>query len=148
MILTSKEELHRYSSLHPRFPQAFRFLNGLHAQEFGSGRIELEGSSLYALASTQQGKSAAGAFLEAHRRYIDIQYVVSGVEKMGWRPLSLCTQVKTPYDPEKEIEFFADQPVNWCAVQPGMAAIFFPEDAHAPMVSEDVIHKIILKVLL
>jgi biofilm protein TabA len=148
MILCSKDELHRYVSLHSRLPQAFSFLSRPDVAASAPGRVELDGDALYAIVNIQQGKTQPEATLEAHRRYIDIHYVLAGTERMGWKPLTECRSIVTPYNSEKDIEFLGEAPDNWCVVQPGMVALFFPEDAHAPMVSNDLIHKIILKVLL
>lgn len=111
-----------------------------------SVRDEIEGDKLIALISRKIGKQQNEAMLEVHRKYIDIQFVLQGVDTMGWKPASDCSEVIAPYDEEKDIEFFADEPSMWCPVHAGSYAIFFPEDAHAPMVSNGEIYKIILKV--
>jgi len=83
--------------------------------------------------------------LEAHRRYIDVQYVLSGADEMGWRALSDC---KSPggYDAARDIEFFTDEPAAWATVSTGEFAIFFPHDAHAPLTGRGDIHKVVVKV--
>ena len=111
-----------------------------------SVRDELEGDKLIALMSRKIGKQRNEAKLEFHRKYIDIQFVVRGIDTMGWKPASDCSEVLAPYDEEKDIGFFADEPSMWVPVHAGAYAIFFPEDAHAPMVSNGEINKIILKV--
>jgi len=111
-----------------------------------SVRDEIEGDKLIALVSRKIGKQRNEAKLEIHRKYIDIQYVVGGIDTMGWKPASDCSEILAPYDDEKDIGFFSDKPAMWFPVQLGTYAIFFPEDAHAPMVSNDEIYKIILKV--
>lgn len=111
-----------------------------------SVRDEIEGDKLIALISRKIGKQQNEAMLEVHRKYIDIQFVVEGIDTMGWKAASDCREVLSPYDKEKDIGFFADEPAVWLPVQAGTYAIFFPEDAHAPMVSNGEIHKIILKV--
>jgi len=111
-----------------------------------SVRDELEGNKLIALISKKIGKQPNEAKLEVHRKYIDIQFVLAGIDTMGWKPARDCRDVLAPYDEEKDIGFFADEPSMWCPVHAGAFAIFFPEDAHAPMVSNDEIYKIILKI--
>ncbi len=111
-----------------------------------SARNEIDGDKLFALMSRKIGKQRNEAKLEVHRKYIDIQFVLGGIDTMGWKPASDCSEVLAAYDEEKDIGFFADEPSMWCPVHAGAYAIFFPEDAHAPMVSNGEIHKIILKV--
>ena len=109
-------------------------------------RKEIEGKSLFALASREQGKKKEEARLEAHKKYIDIQFILDGVDTMGWRPLSHCASMVAPYDEKNDIVFFADKPLLWCPIHAGMFVIFFPGDAHAPLVSDTEIHKVIVKV--
>jgi YhcH/YjgK/YiaL family protein len=65
---------------------------------------------------------------------------------MGWRSRSECSQPVAKYDSQQDVEFFADAAAAWIDVQPGELAIFFPDDAHAPLVGSGEIHKIVVKV--
>ena len=65
---------------------------------------------------------------------------------MGWKPTADCKLVDTPYSADKDIGFFNDEPKTWTKVPAGSFVIFFPEDAHAPLVSSEEIHKAVLKV--
>lgn len=93
-----------------------------------------------------QGKPREMARLEAHRKYIDIQLVLEGDETMGWKPLVDCVDAVSEHSAEKDIRFFRDAPASWIAVPPGHFCIFFPEDAHAPLVGTGALHKVIFKV--
>jgi len=72
------------------------------------------------------------ARLEAHRRYIDIHVPLRGNETIGWAPLSALAHTIEPYDPERDIAFYGDSARCLLHLAPGMIAVFFPEDAHAP----------------
>lgn len=95
-------------------------------------------------------RPAAGLQLEAHRRYIDVQYLVEGREVIHWAPLATLTDVTLPYDAAKDAAFFAgtggEVPLRLAA---GQFAILFPDDAHAPCCAwdapEDVL-KVVVKV--
>ena len=145
MIIDSLENAKKYFPLNPLFPSAFAYLASRDAAAL-SERHEIEGTKLYALVSRAMGKKQNEAKLEVHRKYIDIQYIVAGPDSMGWKPMQRCDKVLAPYSEEKDVAFFADEPLLWCSVPAGSFAIFFPEDAHAPMVSDGKVHKIILKV--
>ena len=84
--------------------------------------------------------------LEIHCKYIDIQFVLSGTDEMGWKPKKLCFCPTGDFDQEKDAQFFKDDPDTWISVQPDSYAIFFPEDAHMAMFSPAKIHKAIIKV--
>ncbi len=145
MILAPLEQAERYLSLHPAFAAAFDYLRGQDFRELPEGRMELT-EKMYAMVSRSPTRRRDEARLEAHRRYIDIQYVISGNEEMGWRPRSRCQQTHVGYHVEKDIEFYADAPENYIAVQPADFVIFFPEDAHAPLIGNGTIHKVVVKV--
>ena len=94
-----------------------------------------------------KGRSRVEAKLETHRKYIDIQFVISGVDEMGWRPLPSCGKASTPYDAEKDAALFESAPDSWVAVGPGAFAVFFPEDAHAPLIGAgEPVRKLVVKV--
>ncbi len=146
MIRATLTNADRYAALHPLFPRAFEFLRNADLAALAPGRFPIEGEQLRAIVERTVGRSRAEAKLECHRRYIDIQYVLSGVDEMGWRALGECREPLADYQAEKDIQFFKDAPVSWVATPPGAFCIFFPEDAHAPLVSSGEIHKVILKV--
>jgi len=148
MILDTLEQLPRYERLNPHFKKAFEFIRNTSLHELPRGRHEIDGLQIFALADIAAARRQDEAPLEAHRKYVDIQLVLGGVDVMGWKNTASCRKVSKAYDPEKDIEFFADSADAWVAVHPGQCAIFFPEDAHAPLVGEGELHKIVIKVAL
>lgn len=86
------------------------------------------------------------AELETHKDYIDIQIPLSGTEIMGYTAAQDCLPVDAPYNAEKDITFFEGLAEDYIAVKPGMFAIFFPQDGHAPGITPDGVKKIIVKV--
>jgi biofilm protein TabA len=146
MIIAEIRCAGQYMHVHPKFPAAIEFLTRQDLATIPPGRVDIDGNVLYAVVTAQQGKSATEAKLEAHRRYIDIHYVVSGIDAIGWRPTSQCSLVEDPFDVEKDFGLFRDEPLVWIPVHAGTFAVFFPEDAHAPMVSSGLVHKLVVKV--
>jgi YhcH/YjgK/YiaL family protein len=132
--------------MHPDFERAFSFLKMDSLMYLAEGRHEIDGDRLFAIIQKDLGRSKVETKLEAHRKYIDIQYVISGTDEMGWRPTAACKSVESPYDEIQDIGFFNDEPQIWTKVEPGHFAIFTPDDAHAPMVSSGEIHKVVIKV--
>lgn len=108
-------------------------------------RLDVDGDRLYVLLMTTKGKGRSGARLETHRRYIDIQYVVSGTDTMGWCSADAAGS-GDGYDPAKDIEFYAAPPALWVPVPTGHFAIFLPSDAHAPLAGEGTVRKLVVKV--
>jgi biofilm protein TabA len=147
MILDKLTNAHRYYTLHPLFEQAFNYLQTTDLANASVGVHELEGKRLFAIISEASGTTKEDAKLEVHRRYIDIQYVISGTDHMGWKDLAQCDAPTEPYDEARDAAFFGDRTTNWFDVAAGSFSIFYPDDAHAAMVTEDrVVRKVVLKI--
>ncbi len=146
MILDHIGNAHRYHAVHPLFKAAFEFLRTAPLCRIPEGRHAIDGDRLYASVSRGEGRSREGALLEAHRQYIDIQFILKGIDTMGWKPRDRCSRPAGEYDPVRDIEFYEDTPDLWIPVQLDMFAVFFPEDAHLPLISSDRIDKVVLKI--
>ena len=146
MIMDRLENAGQYFELHPAFEQAFTFLLRSDLAELPVGRHDINGDSLFCLISKGPGKTRTEARLEAHRKYIDIQYIIAGSDEMGWKSIDDCSIQGEVYNEEKDIEFFGDVPTSWTKVPAGSFTVFFPQDAHAPMVSDAEIHKVVMKI--
>jgi YhcH/YjgK/YiaL family protein len=146
IIIDKLARAERYYDMHPAFEKAFTFLRREGLAELPADRHEIDGEKLFCMISKGPGRSRSEAKLEAHRKYIDIQYVIAGTDEMGWRPTADCKLIDTEYDADKDIMFFNDPPDSWTPVPAGSFVIFFPQDAHAPLVSSEEIHKAVLKI--
>jgi biofilm protein TabA len=147
MILDRLDKADRYRALHLDFAPAIAFLRRQPLARLPLGRIEIAGASVYAMVSKGPARKAEGARLEAHRKYIDIHYLIAGVEQQGWRSLARCQQREVEYDTEKDVALFRDAPDTYVTVHPGEFVIFFPDDAHAPQIGAGELHKIVIKVM-
>jgi len=146
MILDTLPRAARYAVLHPSFGRAFDFLSTTALGSLAAGRHELDGDRLFILIDHKDGRGREGARLEAHRKYVDIQYTFEGLEEIGWSPLATPRPPAGGYDETKDIAFFDDRPSTWLSVPPGLFTIFFPEDAHAPLGGRGLLKKAIVKV--
>lgn len=146
MILASITQTERYSGLHPLFRCVFDYLRNTNLLSLAMGRHPILGEDVFVIMEQVQGRTREKAQLEAHRRYIDIQLVLEGDEQMGWKPLADCLDPVQDHDGDRDIRFFRDAPASWVTVPPGHFCIFFPEDAHAPLVGDGQVRKVIFKV--
>lgn len=145
MIIDTLENLEQYASVNPRFAKAIEYLKStdLNAQE--PGKVELDGKDLVVNFSIAKVKTKGQAQLETHKNFIDIQIPLSCTEVMGYTPA--CNLPEGEYNAEKDITKFAMPSEAYIPVHPGMFAIFFPQDGHAPCISEEEsIRKVIVKV--
>lgn len=145
MIIAPLNEFGTYINLHPLFEKVEQSLITLDFSKPGE-RIYIDGEKLFAIPSFNKAKQKEEAFLEAHDRYIDIQICLQGEETMGWRNREECETPKAPFDTEKDIIFYNDTPTNYFKVPEYYFAIFFPNDAHAPLIGNGLIKKVVFKV--
>lgn len=146
MIIDTLDNLEKYASLNPLFAKAIEFLKNTDLKAQPVGKVELDGKNLIVNFSVAKGKTKEQAQLETHKKFIDIQIPLSCTEVMGYTPA--CDLPEGEYNAEKDITKFAIPSESYIAVNPGMFAIFFPQDGHAPCISdEENIQKVIVKVL-
>lgn len=148
MILDTIENGTMYAGVYRGFAKAFSFLRDSRTAGLADGRHAIDGDRIYAVVMRGPLKAREAARVEAHRKYIDIQYVVAGREEMGWLARARCVTPDIAYNETKDIEFFKDRPDTWLTVEPGWFAAFFPVDGHAPMAGAGEVHKVVVKIAL
>lgn len=146
MISDVLENAHRYLALHKGFAEAFDFLLRPDLKELPAGKHEIDGENVYAIVAKEYGRRKEDALLETHEKYIDIQLILAGTDEMGWKPRALCKKPSGEYDQKNDEQVFTDEPDAWISTQSGSFVIFFPEDAHMPLISSGRIHKVVVKV--
>jgi biofilm protein TabA len=146
MILDVLGNAHRYRDWRTGFAEAFDFLLRPDLKELPVGKYQIEDDRVYAIVAKDVGRGKVDAFLEVHEKYIDIQLVLAGTDDMGWKPKLLCKEPAGEYDPKTDEQLFADKPDAWISTKSGAFAIFFPEDAHMPLISSGQLHKVVVKV--
>jgi biofilm protein TabA len=146
MILDVLDNANRYLTLNNGFEKALAFLGRPGLEELSAGKHEVDGDRVYAIVYGGPGRRKEEGLLEAHEKYIDIHFILAGTEDMGWKPRLLCGQPSGEYDQESDEQSFRDLPDAWITVKTGSYAIFFPEDAHMPLISSGHLHKVIVKV--
>lgn len=146
MILDILKKANHYLALNKNFSKAIGFLLRPDLKELPAGKYEIDGERVYAMVSKEPGRKKKDALLETHEKYIDIQLVLAGTDSMGWKPKSSCKKPSGEYDREEDIQYFADKPDTWISTKSGAFVIFFPEDAHMPLVSSGQLHKVVVKI--
>ena len=121
MITDTITNATRYAALHPDFADAVRLLQTLDFTALPDGQVPCENPNIRLFVGSEPMRSKADAKPEAHLKHIDIQVPISGEET--------C------------------EPETWLTLQPGEFALFFPNDAHAPLVGgEKTIRKAVFKI--
>jgi len=132
-----------------RWNRAFSFLKNSDLANLELARHDLDGDHLYAMVSVYQPRNPVDAKFEAHRKYIDLQYVASGSELIGIAPLASRDSILQPYDATKDVELLSVKRGMTARATPASFFIFFPEDAHMPGLkgeSNAPVRKIVVKI--
>ncbi len=148
MILTTLDDSARYEALHPLFKSFFDYVRTHDLLHAPLGRIEVDGDRLFINNSRPELVPADCQVLEAHRDYIDLHVVLEGVERFGWLPLAEARDERQAFDAAADCALYGDRPATWLTLRPGDVVIVFPEDAHAPIVGEGHVRKLVGKVRL
>ncbi len=134
MIIDKLENLKLYASVNPLFPKVIEFLeqNDLNALE--AGKHEIVGKDLFVNIQMAKGRTPAEATIETHNNMIDIQIPLSDAETFGYTQRDALPAAE--YNAEKDITKIPGLAADsYITCQPGMMAIFFPEDGHAPCIA-------------
>ena len=108
---------------------------------------EIDGENVYALINEYLTKDESEAKLEAHKKYIDVQFVAVGSEKIGYSPLTNQQPIK-PYDEVNDYSLY-DCEKSFLTLETGMFAIFSPDDLHMPgirITDSEFVKKVVVKV--
>lgn len=150
MIIDTLQNADTYYAIHSLFEKAFDYIirNQADLATMEPGRYEIDGDNLKAIISSKKGMTVAEsvAKFECHNQYIDIQFCISGHEQFGWKPREKCVSPKGDYNAEKDVQFYNDEPDMYFHLTGGQFAVFFPEDVHAPMIGDEEIRKLVIKV--
>lgn len=146
MILTTLQDSGRIEMLHPLFKKAFDFVRSHSLTDAPLGRIEVEGDSIFINNCQPECVSAEAQVLEVHRQYIDIHILLEGEETVGWKPLADCHNEAKTYSEAEDCALYAEPAMSYVTMRPGQVLIVWPEDAHAPVIGNGTIRKLIVKV--
>lgn len=136
-----------YYGLDEKIKKALQFLQDTELENLEPGRIEIDGDDIFALVQKYTTKDFSDGKWEAHRKYIDIQYMVSGSESFGVVNIDYL-ESKAEYDEENDIEFF-DGDGDYLQLNDDEFVILFPGDAHMPGIAveeKEEVFKVVIKV--
>lgn len=146
MIIDKIENLRCYEDVNPLFKDVADFIEANDLNALPAGKHEIKGTDLFVNVTTAKGKAPEEAVMETHKRMIDIQIPLDTFETFGYTPL--CNLPDAEYNDAKDITKYPDiMADSYVTCQPGMFAVFFPQDGHAPCISAAAeIKKVIFKV--
>jgi len=133
MITDHIKNSQQYKTISEKMDKAFQYLQETDLKGLEPGRYELDGDNLFVLIQAYEAKAIEDGKCEAHKKYIDIQYIIDGSELMGYAPVE-GMEIVDPYSEAKD-RYFVKWEGDLINYSEGMFAIFFPQDAHMPGIS-------------
>lgn len=148
MIKDKLNNAKNYYELSENLKKGFQWLATTDLININDGRYEIDGNDVYASVQTYETKSDAN--YEAHRKYIDIQYIIKGRELVGITDINNC-KTCIEYDNERDLEFFnCLNEDDYYLLREGEFIVLFPHDAHKPSMNYDgsksEVKKVVVKV--
>ena len=132
MIICPWKDIMRYAPLMKGLEEAVVAVNALTEYEDKKNYPLSDGNRFFISATTTK----APALAEAHRNYLDIQYVVKGKEVVGWADLADC-KPEGDFNETKDVGKYSGE-FEYFTVPEGICYVVFPEDAHMPSCHLDV----------
>ena len=150
MILSNLTRAERYYALHPLFPLLFDYVRTHDLLHAPLGRITIQGDDLFInnveILHPVSPTDIEHQQLEMHRDYIDVHILLAGQEVIGWRDIATLRTFTQEYRAEGDCALSAEPSEVMIPLQPGEFLAVWPEDAHAPALSQGPIRKLIAKI--
>lgn len=150
MLVLKLKHSDLYRGYSDRIDRAIQYIkdNCMELANLKNGKYEIDGDDIYVIIQDYKTKSEAEAKWEAHKKYIDIQYIIKGREKIGWGMISEFSPV-TNYDEEKDVMFLEGKG-DFPEIEEGSFAVLTPQYVHKPSISvgqnQEYVKKAVIKV--
>jgi biofilm protein TabA len=152
MIITDLDHIDRQIAMTPVLQKALSFLRRPDIRHLEDGKIEIDGNCVFAIVQRYETIKMETPKFEHHLKYLDIQFILSGEEIIGWIPVERML-ITEPYDADRDLCVGTVGAGKWSPMylQSGQLAVLWPEDGHAPKLLAGVpalVMKIVVKVAL
>ena len=148
MIKDKLENAQTYYGISENLKKGFEWIKNNDLKTLPDGKYEIEDENIFANVQSYDTKDTAP--YEGHRKYIDIQYMIRGREKVGITDYTNCSTIEE-YNEDKYIEFLKNNTSDFYEIlEEGNFLVFFPQDAHQPALNPDNklnVKKVIVKVM-
>ncbi|TCK98504.1 YhcH/YjgK/YiaL family protein [Natranaerovirga hydrolytica] len=148
MIIDTLKNAHKYYGLNSGLEKAFNFLKTADLENIAPGSYEVDGQKVVAL--IQEYTTMDDPPWESHNYHIDVQYLISGVEKIGYHPVNGMKPTQ-PYNVKDDYDLLEKVDGDYLTLKDDIIMILFPEDGHLPRLVADVpmpVKKVVIKVLI
>ncbi|QEC65939.1 DUF386 domain-containing protein [Panacibacter ginsenosidivorans] len=150
MIIDRLDNAHHYSLMHSGIAKAFEWLQMTDLHTIDAGKYFIDAENIFAIVQEYETLDATNEQMEAHKKYIDVQYMINGEELVGLALLS-NQAISKPYEEETDFLQVADAPSFFATLSAGNFMIFYPTDLHMPCIKINtpaMVKKVVVKVAL
>ena len=135
MIFDTIKNKHIYLPISRDISNALNYLARIDFIPIAVGKYKIDGENFYVLVQEYSSVIKAQSRWECHRKYVDIQFMVYGIEQIGITNISDLKEI-TEYNADKDI-IFLEGDGDYITIKKNSYAIFFPEDAHRPKIAPE-----------
>ncbi|MDE6658866.1 MAG: YhcH/YjgK/YiaL family protein [Eubacterium sp.] len=151
MIFDKIENISDYFEDLPLLEKVADFVKDFNENGKADGTYKIDGDKVFAMVQSYRTKPQTPEMMfEAHKKYIDVQYIVSGMERIRWARLNSVDLVEEKYSKGQDVAFYEGTPLFDFTLTKGTFLLLYPEDAHLPGLSADKdvnVRKIVFKVM-
>lgn len=150
MIFDKMQNISCYFDEIPQLKKVAEFIDDFNQNGREDGTYEIDGKHIFAMIQSYRTKAQTYEMMfEAHKKYIDLQYIVSGIEKIRWARLSSVHLVEERYSQGGDIAFYEGDALFDFTLTKGTFLMLYPQDAHLSGLSADKdvnVRKIVFKI--
>lgn len=147
MVTDTLENYRLYTGLNENIKKALEYLATTNFDDMPTGKYTVVEEEIFAIVNEFETKDKIDCEPEAHVKFIDIQYIVKGIELFGYAPLLGRVPV-VDYNEENDVAFYREE-MTYLKLEAGMFIIFYPTDIHQPEVrafEPMIVKKVVMKV--
>lgn len=150
MIFDKINNISDYFDELPLLKKVADFVDEFNKNKLDDGTYEIDGKRVFAMVQSYRTKQQTPEMMfEAHKKYIDLQYIINGIEKIRWASLDKVELVEEKYSSGGDIAFYEGDAMFDFTLTKNTFLLLYPSDAHLPGLSADKdvnVRKIVFKI--
>ena len=133
MILDQLKNAKQYEGIHAGVDKALEAMKQYTPDNYPLGKVEIDGDNVFLLLNCYETRAKEESKAEAHRKYIDVMYMVEGAETIYVKSVDSLKHITAEYTPEMEALLGdTDEDATAVRLEAGSFVVLFPQDAHSP----------------
>ncbi|OBR91911.1 toxin-antitoxin biofilm protein TabA [Clostridium ragsdalei P11] len=149
MIIGEVKNVKRYFDKDEGINKAFEFLKDIDLDNLEIGKHLIDGDKVFALVQSYDTRAESECKFESHKRYIDIQVILDGIEKIEWSPIDKLNLVEDDFSKNDKAFYKENSTSSELILHSGNFVVFYPEDGHRACIQVNTpshVKKVVLKV--